>query len=148
MDEKQSSQLSLFSADKKNMAKISISGIYTSDASATLFHGDRIQLLEQISKSGDKAQLIVTSPPYNVGKEYERKLAFDAYVQSQEETIKQCVDILDERGSICWQVGHYIDGSSYLKEVFPLDLVLYPIFKSLGLKLKIRIVWTFGARIT
>lgn len=133
-------QLSFLPADKTN----SISDAYTSEASVTLLHGDRLRLLDQIDNSGDKAQLIVTSPPYNVGKEYEKKIAFDTYIQQQEETIRRCVDILDERGSICWQAGHYIDGSSYGKEAFPLDLVLYPVFKSLGLKLKNRIVWTFG----
>jgi adenine-specific DNA-methyltransferase len=45
---------------------------------------------------------------------------------------------------MCWQVGHYIEGSGAAKEAFPLDLVLYPVFKSFGLTLKNRIVWTFG----
>jgi adenine-specific DNA-methyltransferase len=43
-------------------------------------------------------------------------------------------------GSLCWQIGNHIDNG----EVFPLDLVLYPVFKSHGLKLRNRIVWHFG----
>jgi adenine-specific DNA-methyltransferase len=43
-------------------------------------------------------------------------------------------------GSICWQVGNHVDDG----EVFPLDVVLYPLFKNHGLQLRNRIVWTFG----
>jgi adenine-specific DNA-methyltransferase len=48
--------------------------------------------------------------------------------------------VLDNRGSICWQVGNYVDNG----EIIPLDIVLYPIFSSLGLHLRNRIVWHFG----
>jgi adenine-specific DNA-methyltransferase len=37
-------------------------------------------------------------------------------------------------------VGNHVDQG----EVFPLDAVLYPVFKSFGLKLRNRIVWHFG----
>ncbi|RMG72576.1 MAG: site-specific DNA-methyltransferase, partial [Chloroflexi bacterium] len=85
-----------------------------------------------------------TSPPYNVGKEYEETRDLKIYLEQQQETIEACVDILADTGSICWQVGHYIEGQGLAKEAVPLDLVLYPIFKSFGLKLKNRIIWTFG----
>ncbi len=54
--------------------------------------------------------------------------------------IEQCVRVLHERGSICWQVGNYVNNG----EIIPLDMVLYPIFASLGLHLRNRIVWHFG----
>lgn len=111
---------------------------------ATIFHGDCLDLLEQIADHGAQAELIVTSPPYNVGKEYEKQTALDQYVEGQRNTISACVEILSETGSICWQVGHYIEGSGRDKEAFPLDLVLYPVFKAFGLKLRNRIVWHFG----
>ena len=113
-------------------------------ASVTIFHGDRLDLIQQIRESGDQATLIVTSPPYNIGKEYEENIDFETYIEQQRETIAACVEILAENGSICWQVGHYIEDSGIEKEAFPLDLILYPVFKSFGLKLKNRIVWTFG----
>lgn len=83
--------------------------------------------------------LVVTSPPYNIGKSYEKRSSLESYLADQERIIAQCVRTLHPRGSICWQVGnHVIDG-----EVVPLDAVLYPIFKSFGLKLRNRIVWHF-----
>lgn len=121
-----------------------ISDRYATDAAVTLYHGDRLDLLRQVKDAGSQAELIVTSPPYNVGKEYEQVLPLEHYIEEQRKTIEAALDVLSSTGSICWQVGHYIEGSKTSKEAFPLDLVLYPIFKSFGLKLRNRIVWTFG----
>ncbi len=117
---------------------------YTPEAHVTLFCGDRLILLRQIAELGGKAELIITSPPYNIGKEYETRTSLQEYIESQRQTIAACLKILSPTGSICWQVGHFIDGHSRSKEAFPLDLVLYPVFKDFGLKLRNRIVWQFG----
>ena len=85
-------------------------------------------------------KLIVTSPPYNIGKEYERRLPLDAWLCAQDEVIGECVRLLDSSGSLCWQVGNYVDDG----EVVPLDSILYPVFKRHGLRLRNRIVWHFG----
>jgi len=85
------------------------------------------------------AKLIVTSPPYNIGKAYEKVSALDDYLEGQARVIKECVRLLDNRGSICWQIGNYVQGG----EVFPLDIMLYPVFKEQGLRLRNRIVWHF-----
>lgn len=88
----------------------------------------------------ESMQLVVTSPPYNIGKAYERRSSMDDYVATQAATIAEAVRLTAPGGSIAWQVGNHIarDG-----EVVPLDLVLYPLFKSHGLKLRNRIVWHF-----
>lgn len=88
----------------------------------------------------ESMQLIVTSPPYNIGKEYEKKRPMDVYIEEQSACIAEAVRLLSPNGSICWQVGNYIDNG----EVFPLDIILYQIFKNHGLKLRNRIIWTFG----
>ncbi len=54
--------------------------------------------------------------------------------------IKQLVEILSPNGSICWQVGNYVNNG----EIFPLDIYYYNIFKELGLSLRNRIIWHFG----
>lgn len=84
--------------------------------------------------------LIVTSPPYNLGKEYENRRSLDIYQEEQAATIAESVRLLHPNGSICWQVGNYVDDG----EIFPLDAILYPMFKVHGLQLRNRIVWTFG----
>lgn len=88
----------------------------------------------------ESMHLIATSPPYNIGKEYERKTSNDLYIEQQASTIAEAVRLLHPHGSICWQVGNGINDG----EIFPLDILLYPIFKNHGLKLRNRIVWTFG----
>lgn len=85
-------------------------------------------------------KLIVTSPPYNLGKEYESRKPLDDYLKQQEKVITECVRVLHPQGSLCWQVGNYV----WKGEIIPLDTVLYPIFRQHQLKLRNRIVWHFG----
>ena len=85
-------------------------------------------------------RLIVTSPPYNLGKSYEHKSSLDKYLESQEEVITECVRLLHAQGSICWQTGNYV----HKTEIVPLDSLLYSVFKAHGLKLRNRIIWHFG----
>ena len=85
-------------------------------------------------------KLVVTSPPYNLGKDYEARSPLEAYLASQEKVIGECARLLHRRGSLCWQVGNYVDNG----EIVPLDAVLYPIFRARGLRLRNRIVWSFG----
>ena len=85
-------------------------------------------------------KLVVTSPPYNIGKGYEDKLTLADYLEKQACVIRECVRVLHPQGSICWQVGNYVDDG----EIVPLDAVLYPLFRDQGLKLRNRIVWHFG----
>lgn len=91
------------------------------------------------SLDSESMQLIVTSPPYNIGKKYESRTSLDAYLDAQAKVIEECVRVLHPRGSICWQVGNHVQNG----EIFPLDIVLYPIFSKLGLRLRNRIVWHF-----
>ena len=91
----------------------------------------------------ESAGLVVTSPPYNIGKSYERRTPLDRYIAEQAKAIAECVRVLKPSGSICWQVGNFVEGTGRGAEVHPLDVVLYPLFKQHGLKLKNRIVWHF-----
>jgi DNA modification methylase len=84
--------------------------------------------------------LIVTSPPYNLGKDYEKRLKIEDYLQQQEPIIEELARILKDNGSICWQVGNYVDKG----EVFPLDIFYYQIFKKYNFFLRNRIIWHFG----
>ena len=92
------------------------------------------------SLAAESMKLIVTSPPYNIGKGYETRAPLDVYVEAQRRVIAECVRLLHPHGSICWQVGNYVDNG----EIIPLDSILYPVFRSQGLKLRNRIVWHFG----
>ena len=119
------------------LSETKISDRYDPSAKAVVFQGDCLDLLAQIPDG--RLQLVVTSPPYNIGKEYERRLHLDQYVDQQAAVIAACVRALSPRGSICWQVGNYVDNGA----IVPLDTILYPVFRSLGLKMRNRIIWHF-----
>jgi DNA modification methylase len=100
--------------------------------------GDCLDMLKEVEDG--KFDLILTSPPYNIGKSYETKTSIEKYLDTQEEIIIELIRTLSEKGNICWQVGNYVDKG----EIFPLDIYYYHIFKKLGLKLRNRIIWHFG----
>ena len=85
-------------------------------------------------------ELIITSPPYNLGKEYEQKTDLQDYLNFHEQVIVELHRVCSKTGSIAWQVGNFVENG----EVFPLDIYFYPIFKKLGFKLRNRIIWHFN----
>lgn len=117
---------------------LKISPDFDPKADLVFYEGDTLGLLKSIPRGFTK--LVVTSPPYNLGKEYETKKSLDVYLEQQEEVINECFRVLADDGNFCWQVGNYVSNG----EIIPLDLVLYPIFAKLGLHLRNRIIWHFG----
>jgi DNA modification methylase len=103
-----------------------------------IINGESLNELKKIED--EKFDLIITSPPYNVGKSYETKQSIENYLASQRPIIHELIRTLSPSGSLCWQVGNYVDKG----EIFPLDIYYYQIFKEYGLKLRNRIVWHFG----
>lgn len=103
-----------------------------------LYQGDVNDFLTTVPD--ETVKLIITSPPYNVGKEYETQVEISEYLNQQAATIEELYRVLEPDGSICWQVGNYVEKG----EIFPLDIFYYSIFKSLGMRLRNRIVWHFG----
>jgi adenine-specific DNA-methyltransferase len=81
--------------------------------------GDNLEFMRTLKN--ESMHLIVTSPPYNMGKDYEKKTTNEVYIEQQSATIAEAVRLLDAKGSICWQVGNYVEDG----EVFPLDILLY-----------------------
>lgn len=120
-----------------NSKQTTISSKFDISTRMVVHEGDCLDLLKQIPD--ESIQLVVTSPPYNIGKVYEKKLKLEQYMEQQERVIKECARVLSKQGSICWQVGNYVEKGS----IVPLDSVLYPIFIKLGLKMRNRIIWHF-----
>ncbi|MCA9962484.1 MAG: site-specific DNA-methyltransferase [Anaerolineales bacterium] len=116
----------------------SVTNAFIPDADIVLYNGDTNDFIQTIP--AETVKLIITSPPYNLGKEYEDKVSIETYLEEQTQTIANLLPILHPEGSICWQVGNFVDKG----EVFPLDIYYYTIFKRLGLKLRNRIIWHFG----
>jgi len=109
------------------------------DARYAIWQGDVLPLLERLPTE-PLFDLVVTSPPYNLGKEYEKRQELTQYLKWQEQIIDRIVPRVRETGSICWQVGNFVDNG----QIIPLDIELAPIFKKHGLALRNRIIWRFG----
>jgi adenine-specific DNA-methyltransferase len=100
--------------------------------------GDTLEFLQALPS--DIISLSISSPPYNLGKVYEKKVDIEEYLSYQKPVLAELVRTLKDDGSICWEVGNYVNKG----EIFPLDIYYYQILKDLGLKLRNRIVWRFG----
>lgn len=129
---------------KRRSRKLRIKRHYSIRNDVTLRTGNCLKLLKEIPDSS--AKLIITSPPYNLSKVYEKKhkKRLTEYINFQKSVIAECVRILRMGGSICWQVGNHIDGAG---QILPLDALFFPLFAEhqakQHLRLRNRIVWHF-----
>jgi len=132
-------RLDLDSSQRRKPHPLAVASHYTIKNDVTLQVGPCELFLPEIPKN--HLQLVVTSPPYNIGKRYERgrKLTIEQYVDEQRTAIKLCAERLRPEGSICWQIGNHVTDN----EVVPIDVMLYPVFREVGLVLRNRIIWHF-----
>jgi adenine-specific DNA-methyltransferase len=105
---------------------------------AEVLNEDSFKYVNNIDENSIK--LVATSPPYNIGKVYETKVPLQQYINSFRPFIKELYRITSKDGSVCWQVGNFVDKG----EVIPLDILFYPLFLEAGFKLRNRIIWQFG----
>src|SRR5580700_6036963 len=112
---------------RRRFEEMRIASSYSPSAAATAYHGDCMDLL--VTLPDKSVSLFVTSPPYNIGKEYEKRQAVRGYIDWQDNVISECLRALADDGSICWQVGNYVENGS----VLPIDILLHPIFEGLGM---------------
>jgi adenine-specific DNA-methyltransferase len=117
---------------------VQIADRFSPDAHIAVIEADTLATARELPN--DWFSLIVTSPPYNIGKVYEEQVALQEYLDWQEAIIAELVRTLHPKGSICWQVGNHVDRG----EIYPLDMFFYPIFKKLGLQLRNRVIWHFN----
>lgn len=90
----------------------------------------------------ESVQLVVTSPPYNLRKIYERDqtMSLEDYVAWLTPVVDKICQKVRSKGSVCWQVGNFVRNG----EVFPLDYYFYGMFLQHGFKLRNRIIWRFN----
>ena len=99
--------------------------------------GDTFKIIDDLADNS--IQLTITSPPYNVGKSYETRVALHEYLKPYEKLARDLYKKTKDGGHVAWQVGNYVQNG----EVFPLDIYYYDLFKDAGFKLRNRIIWHF-----
>jgi len=116
---------------------LEVAGEWDASADAVLYSGDCMDLLRDIPSGS--VQLVVSSPPYNIGKSYEKRSPLNDYMEWQTRVLAEAVRVLAPGGHLCWQVGNYVGGG----EVIPLDVMFHPAIRALGMKSRNRIIWSF-----
>lgn len=109
------------------------------DATATLWAGDAVDFLRSLEPAS--VDLIVTSPPYFIGKEYDTSVSPADFLTEIKRVTRQMTRVLKPGGGLCWQVGtHVKDGT-----VVPLDMLIgSALLKSRSLVMRNRLIWTFN----
>ena len=106
---------------------------------ATVAQADALAWLGQIKASS--VDLIVTSPPYFVGKEYDVSRSPVDFKNEIRRVLPKMIRVLKPGGSLCWQVGNHVENGTLL----PLDAVIINLLsKTNKLTLRNRMIWTFG----
>lgn len=105
--------------------------------------GDCRELLKQIPDNS--VNLVVTSPPYNIGKpygKYKDKIALDQWEELINDVTKEVYRILTPDGSFFLNLSPVPLGAN--KEIVPLPFIGYQIFKDNRFYLRNMITWTFN----
>jgi len=101
--------------------------------------GDYKDLLNQIPNK--YVDLIVSSPPYCMGKEYDKSNKIDFFIEMHKLLFPEMLRVLKDNGSICWQIGYHVNN----KNIIPLDYLIFDILRDYkDLYLKNRIIWYYG----
>ena len=103
-------------------------------------HGDWRELLDQLPN--DTVDLTVTSPPYCIGKSYDKSNTLDAFREEHQEIIPRIVDATRPGGNICWQVGYHVRNAA----ITPLDYIVHELFATIpNIFLRNRLIWSFNS---
>lgn len=109
--------------------------------------GDSFEMLKNIPDNS--IDLIITSPPYCMGKEYENLTDdVNSFIKNHELVLPEAIRVLKKGGSLCWQIGYHVKSA----EIIPLDILIYNIVSDINntlmpenkMILRNRIIWTFG----
>ena len=85
--------------------------------------------------------LVITSPPYCMRKEYEESSKVEDFEQTHLRILPEIYRVVKDGGSICWQIGYHVHKGI----VTPLDYLVYAILSRFkDIHLRNRIVWTYG----
>jgi adenine-specific DNA-methyltransferase len=118
--------------------RLTIKARYKS-STAQVWKADALEMLQRL-KPGS-ISLIVSSPPYFMGKEYDRSQSASDFLAQHNRLFPLLAKLLKPGGSICWQVGYHVQNN----RIVPLDALVYSVTSHIPeLVLRNRIVWTFN----
>ncbi|HEY0383039.1 MAG TPA: site-specific DNA-methyltransferase [Candidatus Elarobacter sp.] len=123
----------------RRLAALRVRRQYDRRNDVTLYRGKCQSLLRRLGPQS--VDLVLTSPPYNLGKSYETRRSLEEYLKEMREILDLLAVVVKDRGTLCWQVGSVLVGPS--RRPIPLDLLMYNDFVSRNFFVQNRIVWHF-----
>ncbi len=90
---------------------------------------------------------VITSPPFNVGLEYEKDVTFEGHVDNLGRVFKECNRVLAPGGKICVNVGdirNFGTRNGGKPEIKPIIQYLVDIFKKYNIRYLDTIIWKKG----
>lgn len=101
--------------------------------------GDCVEIMQTMIAGS--VNLVVTSPPYNIQKEYEKKLLLEEYESNVKRWFAELPRILADDGAAWINVGYTTPTT---KTTLPLTYLYYPILREIGLHLIQEVVWRYS----
>ena len=123
--------------------KNSIGDPFYSDSGFILYNGDCCEFLGKIQKSSINFDLTVTSPPYNIGKEYEEIQSLEKYINWCGEWINYIFNSTKPNGSFWLNVGYLEVPGKGLCVPIP-----YLLWDKSPFYLLQEVVWQYGAGVS
>ncbi|WP_288007906.1 site-specific DNA-methyltransferase [Thermofilum sp.] len=99
--------------------------------------GDAREVLKKLPDNC--IHLMVTSPPYNVGKEYDKDLTLGEYLDFLEEVMREVYRTLVWGGRVCFNVANL-----GRKPYIPLHAYLIELFENIGFLFRGEVIWDKG----
>lgn len=103
-----------------------------------ILNGDCIEIMKTLKE--ESVDLVITSPPYNVGKEYEEELSEEEYYQFLLSVFVQIKRLLKKDGRFCWNVPYQMYNKKMAHEISQWYFSMKALYEA-GLKFRDNITW-------
>ena len=104
-----------------------------------LYKGDTLKILKEL-KNNKLFDATITSPPYNIGKEYEKNLTTDSYLKWSEDWINLIYKISKDNASFWLNLRYY--SVENIGKAVP---IIYTLWNKIPFYLQQEIIWNYGA---
>lgn len=107
-----------------------------------ILQGDCIEVMKKMPSNS--IDLIVTSPPYNLGKEYEQDLSLSEYLDFLQTVLRECYRVLKFGGRICWNVMNQIFRCKNIAGIWSPSFESANLMQKIGFKFFDYLIWYQG----
>lgn len=116
---------------------------FHSEEGFLLYNGDCTQFLKLLSGSNFRVDLTITSPPYNIGKEYEDQILVEDYISWCAHWMAQVYEVSKSKGAFWLNLGYLEIPGRGLCVPIP-----YLLWNQTAFYLLQEIVWKYGAGVS